>query len=159
MCSKQASVTCCLLCLLLLSFAFCLVIVFFHVLLLSLLAQCCMETHLLQVCPACVLVPSLSPCLHCLTALHSQKMPFAFEHAICTSGSVTLCPVHVCTIACSDIHSSAQECCLGHSEWQHSGRAPPASALCCCLPAAAALQPRRGVCECVHPAGVLPHSQ
>lgn len=51
-CSKQASVTCCLLRLLLLFFAFCLVMVFFHVLLRSLLAQCCMERHLQQVCLA-----------------------------------------------------------------------------------------------------------
>jgi len=52
-----------------------------------------------------------------------------------------------------------QECGLGDIEWQHFGSAPPASALCCCLPPPAALQPSRGVCERVHPAGVLPHSQ
>lgn len=96
------------------------------------------------------------------------QMPSALHATIILSGLLLSLPSAFCpdwllspTLATSqDINKGVlQECGLGDIEWQHFGSAPPASALCCCLPPSAALQPSWGVCERVHPAGVLPHSQ
>ena len=59
----------------------------------------------------------------------------------------------------TQVGADLQECSTGDAEWHHPWRAPPACALCSCLPPATSLPSSWGVRECIHPAGCVLYCQ